>query len=299
MNGLAPHRDELVADLRRAVEKLEGGRPAEDKRPLSTRSPALDRMLPGGGLARGTLVEYLSAAGSSGGGGAATLSLAAAREACGEGRALVVVERESSKFKVQSSKFGNRGQERGGRGEESIGRFYPPAAAAWGIDLSAMLVLRTASEADALWAFDQALRCPGVGAVWGAWERLDVRDFRRLQLAAEVGGTVGLLIRPATLRKQPTWAEVRFLIHPKSLVGSKFKVQGSKFKVAKLPTFDFLISAWQLEVELVRCRGAAGGQRVVLELDETSGQWREVGYEAARAVSVFAELADPAGARRA
>jgi hypothetical protein len=83
------------------------------------------------------------------------------------------------------------------------------------------------------------------------------------------------------------------------MAGSKFKVQGSKFKVAKLPGFDFRYSAWRLEVQLVRCRGAAGGQKVVLELDEMSGEWEEVGYEAARSVSVFAELADSTGARRA
>jgi protein ImuA len=293
MSSSTVNREALISSLRREVEKLEGGRAAEDQRRISTGVTALDRLLPGGGLARGTLVEYLSGSAGDvvvGGGGAATLSLGTAREACGEGRALVVVERESSKFKVQSSKLGERRLEAGG--QESMGRFYPPAAAAWGIDLSALLVLRTANEADAVWAFDQALRCPGVGAVWGVWDRLDVRDFRRLQLAAEVGGTIGLLIRPARLRRQPTWAEARFLVSPRSMVGS------SKFKVAKLPAFDFLISTWRLEVAVVRCRGAADGQKVVLELDEMSGEWREVEYESAHSLSVFAELADST-ARRA
>jgi hypothetical protein len=58
-------------------------------------------------------------------------------------------------------------------------------------------------------------------------------------------------------------------------------------------------SGWRLEVNLVRCRGASGGQKVMLELDEMNGEWREVGYEAAHSVSVFAELADSTGARRA
>src|SRR6185369_12921445 len=88
-------REALISGLRRKVEKIEGGRPVEDERAVSTGVAGLDRLLPGGGLKRGTLVEYLSgsAGGVAGGGGAATLSLAAAREACGEGRALVVVER--------------------------------------------------------------------------------------------------------------------------------------------------------------------------------------------------------------
>ena len=139
---------------------------------ISTGSPALDCLLPGGGLRRGTLVEYLT---STTGSGAGTLALAAAREACREGRALVVLDCTTSYF-------------------------YPPAAAAWGIDLAKLLVLRPVNEADALWALDQALRCPGVGAVWTEWDWIDMRDFRRLQLAAECGGTLGLLVRSARYR---------------------------------------------------------------------------------------------------
>jgi hypothetical protein len=186
-----------------------------------------------------------------------------------------------------------------------LGYFYPPAAAGWGIDLAAMLVLRTANEADALWAFDQALRCPGVGAVWGAWERLDVRDFRRLQLAAEVGGAIGLLVRPVKMRGQPTWAEVRFEVSPRSKVQSPKSLRRRSGKFSKHKshdirpwTLDLGLQTWRLQVELVRCRGAASGQKVVLELDEMNGEWREADYEAAHSVSVFAELADSA-ARRA
>src|SRR5438046_2055876 len=172
MNAPIPARQSLVANLRREMTKLEGSQPPGDDRPISTGSPALDRLLPSGGLRRGTLVEYLTSAAGS---GAGTLALAAAREACREGQALVVLDRQV-----------------GGDGTRNVPAtyFYPPAAAAWGIDPAKLLVLRPASEADALWAFDQALRCPGVGAVWATCDRLDVRDFRRLQLAAECGRTL-------------------------------------------------------------------------------------------------------------
>ncbi len=210
-------RETLVSSLRREVAKLEMSRPLEDERPVSTGSPILDGLLPAGGLRRGTLVEYLTVGI---GNGAGTLALGAAREACSDGRALVVVERRSEV----------RGQKSGVDG----GRFYPLAAAALGIDLAAVLVLRPASEADAVWAIDQALRCRGVGAVWAACERLDVRDFRRWQLAAESGGTVGLFIRPARLRGQPTWAEVQWHINPRSTVhGPRSKVQGSKLEKSR------------------------------------------------------------------
>ncbi len=257
-------------------------RPPEDERPLSTGAPALDALLPAGGLRRGTLVEYL-AAGS--GNGAGTLALSAAREACQEGRALVVVERRS----------GIRGQE-SGVSERQVSRFYPVAAAGWGIDLAAVLVLRPASAGDAVWALDQALRCRGVGAVWAACDRLDVRDFRRLQLAAECGGTVGLFIRPARLRGQPTWADVQWEIKSMKYEVRRMKKKNSSFVLC--PS-SFEVRPWRLEVELVRCRGAAGGQKVLLELDEAAGMWREVFDEAAHSLSVFAPVADPTAARRA
>src|SRR5437016_1699709 len=137
-------RETLVSSLRREVARLEMSRPLEDERPISSGSAALNGLLPAGGLRRGTLVEYLTA---SSGSGAGILALAAAREACRDGRAFVVLDHPPL---ARSASEGNR-----------LGHFYPPAAAAWGIELSAMLVLRPANKADALWALDHALRCPG------------------------------------------------------------------------------------------------------------------------------------------
>src|SRR5687768_11852380 len=104
----ADAREALVASLRRDVARLEAGRPPEDERAISTGSPVLDRLLPAGGLRPGTLVEYLTA---STGSGAGTLALAAAREACREGQALVVLDADILTRSVS----------------EGI-RFYPPAA---------------------------------------------------------------------------------------------------------------------------------------------------------------------------
>jgi protein ImuA len=268
-------RQALMATLRRKVEKLEGAALTEDERPVSTGCLALDRLLPAGGLRRGTLVEYLT---SVAGRGASTLALSAAREACSEGRALVVLDIWTL---APSANEGKR-------------QFYPPAATGWGIDLSRLLVLRPASKADALWAMDQALRCPAVGAVWSTWDQpIDVRDFRRLQLAAECGQAIGLLCRPARLRGQPTWADVQWLVETKS------KVEGPRSKVGRHSTFDIRHSTWQLRVELVRCRGAAGGQTVYLELDESAGVWREVSSRATHSLSVPAQLAHSTTARRA
>lgn len=249
----ADSRQALVAMLRRQVERLEGPVQPQDERPISTGSPELDRLLAEGGLRRGSLTEYLAA---EAGGGAGTLALAAAREACAGGKTLVVVDRPR--------------------------QFYPPAA--WG--LKNLLVVRPASEADELWALDQALRCPGVGAVWIRCGSLDVREFRRLQLAAESGGTLGLFVRPARFRGQPTWADVQWLVEPASL--SPRSSSGMR----------------RLRVELIRCRGGTrllerGGRALHLELDRTTGLWRQANDDhATHSLPASLQLAHPATPRR-
>ena len=249
----ADSRQALVAMLRRQVERLEGPVQPQEEQPISTGSPDLDRLLAVGGLRRGSLTEYLTA---EAGGGAGTLALAAAREACMDGRTLVVMDRPR--------------------------QFYPPAAA-WSV--KNLLLVRPTNEADELWALDQALRCPGVGAVWIRCGALDGREFRRLQLAAESGGTLGLLVRPARLRGQPTWADVQWLVEP-----------------ATLPA-RHLPGTRRLRVELVRCRG---GTRlpdrrgtVHLELDKTTGLWRQASDQhATHSLPASGQLAHPTTPRR-
>lgn len=215
-----------------------------DSQPISTGVPLLDKLLPLGGVQRGSLVEHLSVDESS---GAGVLALTAARAACEDGRTLIVCDRQC--------------------------QFHAPAAAAWGLELSRTLILRPSDSGEELWAVDQALRCPGVGAVWFRCGPLDAHAFRRLQLAAELGGTLGLLVRPAKVQKQPTWASVQWLVMPQ-------------------PAHQ----RWRLRVELTRCRGGTAGKSVLLEVDEQTGVWCESDH-ATHHVHPSAELADPTSAR--
>lgn len=80
------------------------------------------------------------------------------------------------------------------------GELYPPAAAALGMPLERLLVMRAPRAADVLWATEQALRCRAVAAVVAPLRALDVAASRRLQLAAEEGGGVGLLLREGPVR---------------------------------------------------------------------------------------------------
>src|SRR3954470_8031010 len=185
-------RGQLINGLRRQLARWEAANAAEDTTVFSCGVAAIDRLLPGGGLRHGMLVEWLADATGAVGGGAATLGLLAAREACAEGGALVVIDRRQT--------------------------FYPPAAAAWGIDLDRLIVADPPNARDELWAAVQSLRSPVVAAMFATADRLDSRAFRRLQLAAQAGRTLGVLMRPASAREQPSWADVRLEVSPLSVV---------------------------------------------------------------------------------
>jgi protein ImuA len=223
---------------------------------VSSGCPALDRLLADGGFCRGTLVEWLAVGAGS---GAATLALAIAARACRESGALVVVDSPPKNGRM----------------------FYPPAAAGFGIDWKWFVIVRPRNERDEAWALDQVLRSPGVGSVL-AWPRkLTERRFRQLQLAAETGGTLGLLVRPAEARDEPSWAEVRLLV-----TGSGARGQGSGKRGAA--------TRRRVRVEVIRSRSGSEGGKVEVELDEESGAL----YEPS-AVDSAPRLAAPAAGGRA
>jgi len=217
-----PPGDVLLA-LKEQLRRMEGSRRKEDAQPIPSGCPALDRLLPGGGWIRGTLVEWLA---ESRGGGAGTLAMIAAREAAADGGAVVVMDRHRT--------------------------FYPPAAAALGVDLENLIVIQAGSEKDQLWALDQALRCQAVAAVWAPQEKVDPHTFRRLQLAAEDSGVLGLLLRNAHVRGRPSWSDMQLLVRPQPVHRGR-----------------------RVRLELIRSRSSTGGGSVNLEIDETTGALRE------------------------
>ncbi len=214
-----------VEALREQIARLEQSRPRDVDTPISSGCGPLDRLLGEGGFRPGTLVEWLSAGEGS---GAGRLALGAARMACCNEGALVVLDRRRE--------------------------FCPPAAVRLGIEPQRLIVIQADTvqadtEADDRWALDQALRCPGVAAVLAWPAKLDGRTFRRLQLAAEEGGGLGLLIRPAAAREEPSWADVRLLVEP-------------------LPAETLPDPKRRLRIHLLRCRGQAGRRSVEVVIDD-------------------------------
>jgi hypothetical protein len=212
-----------VETLRQQIQRLEKSWPS-DGEAVTTRSPAIDRLLPGRGWQRGTLVEWLIPWHGS---GALGLTLALGRELAAAGGLIVV--------------------------SDPLREFYPPAAAAFGYAPAQFVVLHPADAAEELWALDQALRCRGVACVWAHLARLGDHDFRRLQLAAETGGTVGFLSRPPQVRGQPSWSDVQLRIQPVATGGNR-----------------------RFQVQVVRVRGGVAGASVIVEIDDLTGAVGEV-----------------------
>ena len=157
---------------------------------------SLDRLLPRGGVARGSLVEWLADDEVSGATALAAAVAVGMATAAGEtvGGTILVVDRG--------------------------GRFYPPAVMPWlaaagvGGRRPQCIVARPARDDDEVWAIDQALRCPGITAVL-AWPRqAHPTAMRRWQLAARSSQAVGLLVRPGRARREPSWAMHRIAVAP-------------------------------------------------------------------------------------
>lgn len=127
------------------------------------------------------------------------------------------------------------------------GGLYPPGLSAFGIDSRRLLVVDGKDDAQVLWAVEEALRSSAVAGVVGEFERLDLFQSRRLQLAAETGGGAGILLRPATPTLVASAAVTRWRVQP-SLIASPWPELGAL--------------AWR--AELWRCKGAAPAEWEVL-----------------------------------
>ena len=91
---------------------------------------------------------------------------------------------------------------------------YAPALAAAGVDLSRLLLVHPQRIEEALWAMEQALRS-GTCAVVLCWvEQVREAQLRRLQLAAESAGSLGILFRPPQAMGESTPAALRLYLAP-------------------------------------------------------------------------------------
>lgn len=88
---------------------------------------------------------------------------------------------------------------------------YAPALQSHGLDLNFVTQIQ-ADAGDSSWSTEQCLRSGGCGAVLCWLLKTDYAQLRRLQLAAETGGTFGFVFRPAAAAHNPSPSGLRLLI---------------------------------------------------------------------------------------
>lgn len=239
-----------IARLAQEVQQLEAaGRKPTGLTAISTGCLAMDACLPAGGYVPGTVIEYLR---STSGCGATYLAFTAAAAAlrASEDKYLVIVDTNH--------------------------QLYPPALLCHQISLQRVIWVRPESQADAVWATDQALRTTAVAAVVADLDMLDERDARRLQLAAERGGGVGLLLRNLSARRMPSWAEVQWVVRS-LLPTAKMSRSGKSFNPVALQAGSLQAGPTaveplrRLEVGLARVRGGKAGAQLLLDIDGVRG----------------------------
>jgi protein ImuA len=220
---------------------------------------AVDRVLPGGGLALGALHEILGAGADEEDGAAAAGFAAGIAGRLGSGQVLWCLKR---------------------------GDLYGPGLAEHGLDPARIVLARAKRDDDILWALEEGLRTSnspgnspgGIAAVVGEVGRVPMVAGRRLQLAAERSGITAFLLRrwqsggeAAAERERPSAAVTRWRVAAiPSLLGDEPGIGTPRWRV-----------------ELLRCRG---GEAAVWDVEVA---------DATGALSLSAALADrPAASRR-
>lgn len=209
-----------LAVLRRRLETLERtGR--QDRAVLPFVLPAIDRVLPGKGLALGTLHEVAGTGPEEEDGAVAAAFLAG------------ILARLKPALSVLWCLAGSD--------------LYGPGLAALGFDPRRLILAQARHSREVLWAMEEGLRSPRLAAVIGELDVLSLPASRRLLLAAEVSGVTGFALRrwrdgeqAAAQRLAPNAAQTRWRV--KALPGD---VAAGEPGIGR--------PRWQ--VELWRCRG--------------------------------------------
>jgi len=107
---------------------------------------------------------------------------------------------------------------------------YAPALLSAGLVLERQLIVRTLEAKEVWWAMEQVLRSGTCTAVLGWAGKAEGHALRRVKLAAEQGGSVGLLFRPTRYRSQASPANLRAVLRgvDEDLEIELFKSQGGR-----------------------------------------------------------------------
>lgn len=211
--------DALLRDPRLQASVWRGQRVADGPVGIPTGHRALDAALPEGGLPAAALTEVFvpsaePLAGLLGGKGELALVMPALARLAPE-RPIVLVAPPAPP--------------------------HAPAFAAAGIAPERLVLVQARDPRDVAWAAEQALRDGSCAAVLAWLDHALVVGLRRLQLAAEAGGTLGVLYRPWAARRSASPAALRLALAP---------------------------TATGLRVEVLKCRGSSARSTVAVALGD-------------------------------
>ena len=221
-----------IESLRAKIRLIEAGeKRASGVLPFGV--PEIDRRLPGGGLATGALHEV--AGGSNGAVHAAAAALFAAGIAARSGGPVLwCVARQD---------------------------LFAPALAQAGLPPDRIVYAEAGNEEAVLACFEEGLRHNGLGAVVAELSRLSLTNSRRLQLAAESSGTIGIAVR--------RWRRQADAVDFGQATASVTRWRITALPQSPSPVPGVERARWQ--VELIRCRGAGSAD---FELEACNEQGR-------------------------
>lgn len=233
----------LRAQLRALGDSGGKGGDGRGRAPVPIGVPAIDGILPAGGLARRAVHEVAPAAAD---------DLGAAN-----GFLLVLLGRLAARMPILWVRASS----------PSAGVPYPPGLAGAGVAPDRLLLLVARRPIEALWAAEEGLRAGGV-AVVAEVDSLDLTASRRLQLAAEAGGGPGFIFCRRSDRRTTSAARSRWRVAA-APSGDEAPVGPGRSEAGRseVGRFDVGRSRWQ--VALVRCRGGREGEWL-LEWDDAT-----------------------------
>lgn len=241
---------QTLADLRAEIAVLEGaGRSAGEV--ASFGDARLDSLLPGGGLSSRAWHEFA--------GEGLELETAAASAAFAARLALPLTSRGELIWVLRRDDL------------------HAPGLSSLGFPAERLIQVCAPGEAEALAVMEDALRTPGVAAVFGEVGEVDLVAGRRLQLAAEQGQATGFLVRRrpfggADRRESSSAAATRWTIAPSP---------------SEPAPGEPGLGAPRWRVRLERCRGGRTGEWILeaREEDDAPHPFRLVGELADRDVA--------------
>jgi protein ImuA len=210
----------VPADLRERIRRLERAHSAQraGQAAVPLGVPAIDALLPEGGLLTGALHEIEAGPAPSG------------RVASHDGAALGFAAHLLGRFGAKSPGTLLWCRRPSGTFDAPP---YAAALSAW-FDPARLLMVTAQRDEDLFWAMEEGLRCPGIAAVLGETRAADPTAGRRLSLAAEKSGVPALL-----LRSQPA--------PPQSVCTTRWRIASAPSRSTPGLT-DVGAARWQIEL---------------------------------------------------